>query len=206
MRLGSVPQSCESASHGCPSRRLLVEASVSECSPPCPRYRPLLSLISVLGGPQAAVMAVGVGLWQLAVQRSGAVAVHILSGRRRAQSGTVSRSLQTREGLASCRQNARIWSFTSLRKRARVWRPVDKTPVSFTSLPKTCEGLASCRQNAVTWSFTSLAKRVRVWRPVDKTPLSFTSLHKTCEGLASCRQNAAGVSRLSENVGGFGVL
>ena len=130
MGQGAVSQSCESASHGCPSRRQLVEASVFACLSPSSTDQALLTSWSYgWGWPQAAEQAVGVGHWRVAAQRSSAAAVRTLSGRRRFLAGTVSRSLQTREGLASCRQNARIWSFTSLRKRARVWRPVDKTPL-----------------------------------------------------------------------------
>ena len=154
---------------------------------------------------------------------TGRVAVRTSS---RSRSNQFRVPLQTREGLASCRQNAvsalhlarlefhvshktcerwasrqqnavfRVtlktrWSFTSLAKCEKVWRPAGKTPCfesrlktrwSFTSVTKrgrVWRPDEPCpRHTRRGWSFTSLAKRARVGRPEDKTPC-FASRLKT---------------------------
>ena len=131
--LGSVPQSCESASHGCPSRRLRVEASVS--------WRLLFCMFLSTCARRSRRPGVQNGRFinRQSRQWAGGIGGERLSG------GSVQRPciqcqdivelllvqfrvhLQTREGLASCRQNADL---------------------EFHVSQKTCEGLASCRQNA----------------------------------------------------------
>ena len=153
MGQGSVPQSCESASHGCPSRRLRVEASVSWRFLFCmflstgPRRS---SWLGVLKGRfikrQCRQRAGGIGGQRLTV---AACSGHASNVRTSSSTSWFSFAFSFKRGRVwRPVDKTPSWSFTSLRKRARVWRPVDKAPLEFHVSQKTCEGLASCRQNA----------------------------------------------------------